>query len=454
MVLRTLRRYSWRRQGLPSFLRTLVLKELKELLRDPKILVGMVLMPVLILPLMGGALNISQKAVERELAHASIGVWDRDRSDASSSLTSFLRYLNQTTISISAEDESEAVARLLETDTTTLLEIPEGYGANISSGKRGFLHIYSALKNIGIAEATKGGMVEQVINTYKYALSIEKIQGLLQQANVTGADPTTVYSPLSLEYSSIIKGNIVDIHPQSILGVTISQSITLPMISMMLLIFAMQIAATSIAVEKEEKTLETLMTLPVGRLTILTGKLAGSIIVAVAAAVAYMVGFSYYMTSAFGFGTSEIMKVDLSDIGLALGPRGLLLLGITMFVTLVSGLALALSIAVFADSVRGAQSLVGLLYIPIMVPMLVLMFTDLKMLPLPIQVILYVLPYTHSMMASKAILMGNYLTVVRSILYISLFTLVVLYVAAKIFTSERVITARIRPRRLRLRLRR
>ena len=51
-----------------SQLRTLIAKELKELLRDPKILVGMVLMPVIIMPLMGGAISVSQQAVERELA--------------------------------------------------------------------------------------------------------------------------------------------------------------------------------------------------------------------------------------------------------------------------------------------------------------------------------------------------------------------------------------------------
>ena len=42
---------------------------------------------------------------------------------------------------------------------------------------------------------------------------------------------------------------------------------------MIMLTYSMQIAATSVAMEKEEKTLETLLTVPVDRFAILMGKL-------------------------------------------------------------------------------------------------------------------------------------------------------------------------------------
>ena len=45
------------------------------------------------------------------------------------------------------------------------------------------------------------------------------------------------------------------------------------------------------------------------------------------------------------------------------------------------------------------------------------------------------------MIASKAAFMGDYLIVVRSIVFISIWTLVVLYIAARIFSTERIITA-------------
>jgi len=49
---------------------------------------------------------------------------------------------------------------------------------------------------------------------------------------------------------------------------------------LIIMVLASQTAVTSIAIEKEEKTLETLLTLPVKRVTVLWGKLVGSTIVA------------------------------------------------------------------------------------------------------------------------------------------------------------------------------
>jgi ABC-2 type transport system permease protein len=130
------------------------------------------------------------------------------------------------------------------------------------------------------------------------------------------------------------------------------------------------------------------------------------------------------------------------DLSIGLEPLGMLLLGVNIFVTLVSGLALAISLATFTDNVRSAQSLTGFLTIPVMLPAIILMFSDLSMLPKTIQMFLLVIPYTHSIIASKAAFLGNYALVLRSIGYITVFTIVVLYIAARIFSTERIITAR------------
>jgi ABC-2 type transport system permease protein len=214
----------------------------------------------------------------------------------------------------------------------------------------------------------------------------------------------------------------------------------LPIMVMMMVMFAIQMAATSIALEKEQKTLEILMTLPVSRMTILTGKLSGSIVIAIAGAFSYLIGFSFYMNAAFSFiPETSSMSIDSIDIGIS--PLGFLLVGIVVFVTLVSALAMALSIAVFADNVRSAQSFTGILITPIMIPAVVLMLSDIEMLPETVKYILLIIPYTHSIIATKATFLGNYLVVIRSIFFISVWTFVVLYIAAKIFNTERIITA-------------
>jgi ABC-2 type transport system permease protein len=416
-----------------------VLKEVKELIRDPKILIGVILMPIIMFPIMGSAINISTTSVQRALITASFAIYNEDEGAVTESLLNYL-YRNNTVIPIEADGIENALIKYQETNATTLLWIKEGYSRNISNGFKGELKVYANLKSLSIAETSSTDAIGSLLNYYAYFLSITNINTLIEQAGESG-EASIVRNPLSVDYQSIIKGNVIDVAPSQIVQVIMSQSVMLPVMVMVMLMFAIQMAATSIAIEKEQKTLETLMTLPVSRMIILSGKLAGSIVVAVAGAIAYMIGFGYYMTAAFSF-APELTTMSTQDIAIGIRPLGTLLLGVNIFVTLVSGLALAISLATFTDNVRSAQSLTGFLTIPVILPAIILMFSDISMLPRSIQTILLIIPYTHSIIASKAAFLGNYYLVIRSIGYITLFTIVVLFIAARIFSTERIITAR------------
>jgi ABC-2 type transport system permease protein len=229
-----------------------------------------------------------------------------------------------------------------------------------------------------------------------------------------------------------------------------TQSIGMPIGIMMLLIFAMQLAATSVASEKEEKTLETLLTLPVNRLTLLVGKLTSSVFVAVAGAVAYIIGSIYYMGSWMGIVPAET-GVDLAALGLAPTPTSYLLLGVSLFMALLSALALAISISVFAEDVRGAQALVGPLSMLFIFPMLFTMTGDISVLPFPLTIALLAIPFTHPMQAARAAFTGDYLTPIVGIIYVSIFTIVVLYIAARLFNTEKILTAKLKLRMFKFR---
>jgi ABC-2 type transport system permease protein len=426
-------------------------KEVKELVRDPKILLGVILMPLLIFPVMGSAISVSQRSMMQAMISASFAAYIEDEGPATDTLLNYL-YQNNVVIPIEAASLEDALVAFQDTNATTLLHIREGYSENVSRGTKGHLKLYANLKTMTIAETGSTDTVSGIIGRYSFDLSINKIQGMLEDL-ADPADPYAVRSPVSTSSASIIKGNVLEVAPSAIFSLIMSQSVMLPIMVMVMLMFAIQMAATSIALEKEQKTLETLMTLPVGRMTILSGKLAGSIVVAVAGAISYMIGFSYYMSSAFSF-APEMTSMTTGEVGLGLQPVGALLLGVNIFVTLVSGLALAISLAVFTDNVRSAQSLTGFLVIPVIIPAIILMFSDISMLPPTVRLILLAIPYTHSIIASKAAFLGNYAVVLRSIAYIAVFTVIVLYLAARIFSTERIITARFTSFSIRDRLRR
>jgi len=421
---------------LVSGLRNLVVKEIKEMIRDPKILLGMVLMPLIMFPVMGAAMNISQTAVEESLKEVSMALMDLDQEPMAKNLIQSFNALRVTLMEMEASSLDEALELLQGSNITTLVVIPSGFSRNLTLGFRGELEIYSVIRSISLSEGAKASVADAPIGAYENLLVYQAIRQAIPDRS-----PETVLDPIALHSFVIFKGRLVEAPPGVLTGLFMSQSFAFPMVIMLLLISAMQMAATSVAIEKEEKTLETLLTLPVGRLSILAGKLGGSVVVAAAGAIAALIGVNYYTSSIFR--SVPIESLDMEALGFALSPTAYVLLGVTMFVTIVSALALAICLSVFSENVRSAQAVVSFMIIPVIVPSLILMFADIEILPLAVQAIMYILPYTHSIIASKAAFMGDYFIMLRSIAYISLFTIVILYIAARIFTTEKIVTARI-----------
>jgi len=420
-------------------LRNIVAKEVKEMVRDPRILLSMILAPMLILPLMGFMIRTSQEAAMESMRNISVAVIDHDGGVFAKNLTSFLEFYGIKVENLSASGIDEVADNVQNSNLTAVIIIPENFSSNITSGFVGQLKIYGVFRGGGITESTTFSAVNSLLQAYKQNLTKQK---LLDE----GLNPETVLEPIDISAESIVKGKPSSINPDALFAVSMSQLFGFPFAILMLIILAMQLAATSVASEKEEKTLETLLSLPISRFTMLVGKLTGSVIVAAIGAVATIVGVIYYIGS-FSFGAPTQVPIDLSQIGLAPELVGYIILGASLFVSLLSALALAVVVSVFAEDVRGAQSLLGFVYLPLFLPMLALMFTDINTLPLTARIILLAIPFTHPMLAARAMITGEYFTAVLGIAYVTVFTLGILYVAARIFATEKILTARIRFRK-------
>jgi ABC-2 type transport system permease protein len=109
---------------------------------------------------------------------------------------------------------------------------------------------------------------------------------------------------------------------------------------------------------------------------------------------------------------------------------------------------LAISLSVFAEDVRGAQAIVGPLSILFIFPMIFTMFTDITTLPFPLSTILLAIPFTHSMLAANVTFTGNYIGAIAGIAYMAIFTVVVLYIASRLFGTEKILTAKLKFKKL------
>lgn len=410
-------------RGFGNFL----LKELKELIRDPKILLGMIIVPLIMFPILGAVMSFSVQSAQETAGKTTIIILNHDNGTASSE---FITYINSSlrVVEAHAATIADAVPLLVENNATVIVEIPADFTRNMTARVGVRVRFSSVYAGSGLLESVGSSVVD----------------ALVQQFNRNIA-PDLVLP----EKSAIVKGKIVEgVDPAMLSSLMLSQAIAMPITMMILLSYSMQIAATSVAMEKEEKTLETVLTLPMDRFAILMGKLSGSIIVAGFGALAYMIGFNYYLGS-FTTMIPAGANVDLVSLGLVPSPFGYLLQGISIFVALLSALALAVILSSFAEDVRSAQSMVGYIYPFIYLPSLALIYLDINALPLAVRIIIYAIPYSHPIIASKAITMGDYWTAILGIVYVTVFTVVIMYIASRLFATEKILTAKLRFRGLR-----
>jgi len=414
---------------------TILIKELKELIRDPKILLGMIILPLIMFPVLGAVLGYAAQTAQEQAQKATLLVVNNDGGTWSQT---FIAFLN-TSMKVTVLDDKTITAQqvvaqglLTRYNSTQFIIIPANFTANMDAHVSGNLNITAKVDVYGVFQG--GGIFSNIDSS--------GINTLVNSFNRQVA-PDLVYAT----QSTIIKGEIqTGIDPATLSRLMISQSVALPVTMMIMLTYAMQIAATSVAMEKEEKTLETLLTVPVDRFAILMGKLSSTIIVAGVAAVTVMIGYNY-MLGSITLGIPSAVSIDLVTLGLVPSPLGYLLLGISLFVTLLSALALAVIISAFAENVRGAQALVGYVYPLIFIPAMALMYLDVNTLPLTLKAILFAIPYSQPIIASKAVIMGDYATIIFGIVYVAAFTLVVMYAASRLFATEKILTAKLKFKR-------
>ena len=413
---------------------TILVKELKELIRDPKILLGMIILPLIMFPVLGAVLGYATQTAIEQAQKATLLVVNNDGGNWSTTFIDFLDSAGVKAIVINNTTSQEIVAQNLLTqyNSTQFIEIPQDFSTNMTKHLTTNPNITASVNIYGVFQG--GGIFSN-----------------LGQTSVTlyvnGFNRYIAPDVLHTTQSTIIKGQIQQgIDPATLSGLMISQSIALPITIMIMLTYAMQIAATSVAMEKEEKTLETLLTVPVDRFAILMGKLSSTIIVAGLASIAVLVGYTY-MLGSITIGIPTTTPIDLVNLGLVPSAFGYVLLGISLFITLLSGLALAVIMSAFAEDVRGATALVGYVYPLIFIPSMALIYLDINTLPLAVKAIFYAIPYSQPIIASKAVVLGDYSTVIFGIIYVAAFTIVIMYVASRLFATEKILTAKLKFKR-------
>lgn len=407
-------------------LSNIMMKEIKELLTVATI-VPVVVMAVLFASL-GGMIGGAEEEASQP---PRIGLIVQD-NDSSWSMIAKDTISNHTELVYSGTDVDEGLEAVSSAGGTALLVIPEDFGGNISSEHPGTIGVYWIMYGAGIMDSISSSVVDSIIAQVNTEISKEMIEeGLSSNA-------TMVLSPTIKSETTFFKDKTIEgVSPSTISSMLSSQSFIVPLVVMMMILMSGSTVISSMGLEKENKTLETLLTMPVKRRHIVLGKLGGAAVIGLLMAFIYMLGMGYYMN-----GMQGTTGIDVAKYGLVLDTMDYALLGISLFLSVLGGLALCMILGAMARDYKAAQSLTLPIMFLAMLPFFVLMMKDFNTLPAFLQAVLFAIPFTHPMMAMNNLMFDDYGLVLAGIAYQLVFAAIAVAVAVWLFKKDMLITGR------------
>jgi len=409
-----------------SSLGKIIRKEVKELLTPAT------LIPIIIIAVLFGSLGGVFGGVEEQLEEPPvIAVINQD--GGSMSLVAMAVFNATSEVVYNGTDVQEALNVLDEKGGVSLFVIPSNFTSDIENDTAGTIEIFWIMKGAGIMDSVPGAAADANLVHVENAISATLIAGNMSNNASLILNPTQYYE------TTLFKGKeMTGISPPTIASVMSSQSFVMPLIVMMVIIYAGSIVISSMGSEKENKTLETLLTMPVSRTSIVFGKLIGAALVGLLMAIIYMFGMSYYFSSLMGSSS-----IDLAEFGLTLSMVDYVLVGISLFASLVFALALCMILGIFTKNYKAAQTMTMPVTFLAMIPMFVTMFTDVDTLPMMVKVLVLAIPFSHPMIAMRSLMFDDYGLVLGGIAYTSAVALLTMFIAVTLFKKDILLTGKI-----------
>lgn len=393
---------------------TIFLKELKDVIRDRRTIITMIVVPLLLFPVIFGFVaktvgDASRKAHEKPLRVAVI---------APDSMDTFTEILYRSRdITIVGDVPKESIDTLIEDEKLDGAYIfSDTYRNDIDNMRPGAVTFY--FKSSAEQNVTKNRLRQPLIE-----LERAELASRFQRLNLD----SSMMTPLSV--------NEVDITTsKEIFGKIVGGF--LPYIFVIFCFMGCMITAIDLGSgEKERGTLETLLASPASRLEILGGKFMAVCLIGITSALVAL--FGLYAVFHFGVQTIKELPPEISSTLVEiLSPRSVILL-ITMLLPLTmffSGMLLCVSM--YSKTYKEAGSIMGPIHIVILLPAIIGMLPGIEL-----NAVTAFIPVLNVSLASKEVFSGTINLGLLSETYVSLILLacIGLFAAKRFFSMESVI---------------
>ena len=330
-------------------------------------------------------------------------------------------------------DEKAITEEIQSKGYAVALVIPADLADNMLLGTQTPVQMYYVYVQTGIfgAAASMTGTV-----------FMESINKILESYIIThgGGDPTFTMSPLKNQHDyTLINGNICEgITPYQIAATLMGQSMMIPIIVMMVIVIVGSIVISSMGTEKENKTLETLLTLPIKRTVIVSGKLLAAAIMGLVYGACYLVGMMMYTNGLTSGITGS--SADISKYGLTMDPLDWVVLLIVLFLAIFAALGICMILGAFTKNYKMAQTMTLPISGLALIPMFIFMFASWETLPLIGKIAMFAIPFSHPMMAMNNLMFGDIMLVAGGIVYLLVFDIIMILITVRIYNSDILIT--------------
>ncbi len=413
----------------------LLKKEIKELVTFQ--LIASLLFTLVLFYFIG---NIARSEMGKVQGVKHISVLDLDQSDLSGEILRNLAFANFKIDLLEANNKEIAIEKMRRQNIPLLLVIPDGFAGSVSSFQPKEIETYVLVRSFSMGSSINSELVNQIIVSINSYLSDSILKNKIPDIN-----PSVLKNPIKNKSFILVKDKIAEGSIRDVNNFVTSQTIFIPIILMMILVYSSQMVLSAIAMEKQDKTLETLLTVPISRNHIVIAKMLASGLIGLISAGIYMVGFRFYMGGFMGNIPTEGQVGDVIEkLGLRFTPNTYIFLGISLFLAILCALALATILGVLSEDLKSAQSASFPLVFLVLIPYFLTMLSDMNTLSLPLKIIVLAIPFTYPFLSAQNLMLGNYSMVLYGILYMLVVFMVLVFIAGRIFSTDKVLTMKLR----------
>lgn len=427
----------------------LLKKELSELV-NLQMLIGLVA-TVAIFMVLGGVMKTTVDEAVDQSENVTINICDRDKTEFTENIMAAIEELNndpdsgvKTKIKVVECEGDDYSAILDKNDISSLVIIPEGFTDSYDKMEQPELISVSRMTSAATMSNMDIGK-EAAIEVIEACIS----STIAEDTGMNSEQYKLMQKPVILTENTVVDDKEARIAPGNIMTKIMMQNMMLPIIVFVLIMLTSQMLMTSISNEKIDKTLETLLSAPVSRLSVISAKMLAAAVVALINAAVYMFAFSIFVTGATDEVTETVssiagssLTVDqaLEQLGLNLVFSDYLLIGLQLFCTIMICLSVSIILGALIDDAKNVQNMLMPIMMCAMVPYIISMVADINELPMVFRVLVYAIPFTHTFTAVPNLMFGNDLLFWGGLVYQIIVFFVCIFFSLRLFMSDKLLT--------------